>query len=106
MNRFTFLAATAAVGALGFLGCDDKRDANVPSTMPPNASDMMKQGASTQQSGAPSSATRPAGGDAIDDAANEVNDAADKAGDALNDAGKSADDALDDAAGKADDAGK
>lgn len=98
MNRFTFLAATAAVGALGFLGCDDDRP-DVPHTMPPNAADMYKN--TTHPSGP---ATTQDVGDALDDAADDAADAATDAGNAVKDAAKDAAEAAGDAAEEAGDA--
>lgn len=125
MNRFTFLAAAAAVSALGFVGCDDQKS-DPQNTMPPG----MGQGGygeTRPASGPP--ATRDAGdtldeemddaGDALDDAGEDaaegasdatdaagdaIRDAADATGDAAEDAGDALDKAADDAADTADDA--
>ena len=106
MNRFTFLAAAASVSALGFLGCDDKKDSNVPKTMPPNAAEMMR--ASTQRSASPGAPATQEVDDALDDAADDAGDAAgkaaDKVGEAAGKAGDRAEDAADETADRAEDA--
>lgn len=102
MNRFTFLAAAAAVSALGFLGCDDKREGST--TMPPGAAKGYEN-AATQHSGPPTTQDVGAAAeemkedakDAADDAKDATKDAAGDAKDAAGDLGAGIKDAADDA---------